>query len=105
MKDMKMRTRLIAGFAIIGLLILAMGIISYNVLASSDAETLREQIILAVLLVITLSFSVGLSVSILRDIRLSLDILTNAAREIAVGNADITQIGRASCRERVYPLV
>ena len=90
MKDMKMRTRLIAGFAIIGLLILAMGIISYNVLASSDAETLREQIILAVLLVITLSFSVGLSVSILRDIRLSLDILTNAAREIAVGNADIT---------------
>ena len=46
MKDMKMRTRLIAGFAIIGLLILAMGIISYNVLASSDAETLREQIIL-----------------------------------------------------------
>ncbi|EOT26558.1 hypothetical protein C805_00658 [Eubacterium sp. 14-2] len=90
MKDMKMRTRLIAGFAIIGLLILAMGVISYNVLASSDAETLRERIILAVLLVITLSFSVGLSVSILRDIRLSLDILANAAREIAVGNADIT---------------
>ena len=90
MKDMKMRTRLIAGFAIIGVLILAMGLISYNVLASSDAETLREQIILAVLLVVTLSFSIGLSVSILRDIRRSLDILSEAAREIAVGNANIT---------------
>lgn len=90
MKDMKMRTRLIAGFAIIGVLILAMGLISYNVLASSDAETLREQIILAILLVVTLSFSIGLSVSILRDIRRSLDILSEAAREIAVGNANIT---------------
>lgn len=90
MKDMKMRTRLIAGFAIIGVLILAMGVISYTVLSSSDAETLREQIILAVLLVVTLSFSIGLSVSILRDIRLSLDILSEAAREIADGNANIT---------------
>lgn len=90
MKDMKMRTRLIAGFAIIGVLILAMGVISYTVLSSSDAETLREQIILAVLLVVTLSFSIGLSVSILRDIRLSLDILIEAAREIADGNANIT---------------
>ncbi|MCI9136587.1 MAG: methyl-accepting chemotaxis protein [Lachnospiraceae bacterium] len=90
MKDMKMRTRLIAGFAIIGVLILAMGVISYTVLSSSDAETLREQIILAVLLVVTLSFAIGLSVSILRDIRRSLDILIDAAREIADGNANIT---------------
>lgn len=90
MKDMKMRTRLIVGFAIIGLLILAMGVISYNVLAGSDAETVKERIILIILLIMTLGFSIFLSVSILRDIRLSLDILSEAAREIAVGNANIT---------------
>ena len=70
MKDMKMRTRLIAGFAVIGLLILIMGIISYNVLASSDADTMKEQIILVVLLIMTLGFSIFLSVNILRNIRL-----------------------------------
>ena len=90
MKDMKMRTRLIAGFAVIGLLILIMGIISYNVLASSDADTMKEQIILVVLLIMTLGFSIFLSVNILRNIRISLNILSEAAREIAVGNANIT---------------
>ena len=70
MSSVKMRTRLIAGFGIIGLLILIMGIISYNVLASSDADTMKEQIILVVLLAATLGFSVFLSVSIIRDIRL-----------------------------------
>lgn len=90
MSSVKMRTRLIAGFGIIGLLILIMGIISYNVLASSDADTMKEQIILVVLLAATLGFSVFLSVSIIRDIRLSLEILSEAAREIAMGNANIT---------------
>ena len=80
MKDMKMRTRLIAGFAVIGLLILIMGIISYNVLASSDADTMKEQIILVVLLIMTLGFSIFLSVNILRNIRISLNILSEAAR-------------------------
>ena len=90
MSSVKMRTRLIAGFGIIGLLILIMGVISYNVLASSDADTMKEQIILVVLLAATLGFSVFLSVSIIRDIRLSLEILSEAAREIAMGNANIT---------------
>ena len=89
MKDVKMRTRLIVGFAIIGLLILIMGILSYNVLASSDADTMKEQIILVILIVATLGFSVFLSISIIKDIRRSLEILSEAAKEIAEGNANI----------------
>ena len=90
MKNMKLRTRLIVGFAIIFVLILVIGLSCYKLLSGLNADTLKQEIIVLVLMVITLIFSVCLSVTILRDIRLSLDVLIKAAKEIAVGNANIT---------------
>ncbi|MCI9175424.1 MAG: methyl-accepting chemotaxis protein [Lachnospiraceae bacterium] len=90
MKNIRIRTRLYAGFGIIFLLILTLGIMSYRLLSGTDSETLVQEALVLGLTVIALIFSVTMSVTIMRDIRKSLDILINAAREIASGNANIT---------------
>ncbi|MCI8483931.1 MAG: methyl-accepting chemotaxis protein [Lachnospiraceae bacterium] len=88
MKNMKMRTRLYLGFGIIFVLISIIGFISYKLLSAMDSETMIQEIIVLAATVIALCFSVFLSWSIMRDIRKSLEVLTNAAREIAVGNVN-----------------
>ncbi len=90
MKNVKIRTRLYAGFGIIFLLILTLGVMSYRLLSGTDSETLIQEALVLGVTVIALIFSVTMSVTIMRDIRKSLDILINAAREIAAGNANIT---------------
>ncbi|GFI32604.1 methyl-accepting chemotaxis protein IV [Lachnospiraceae bacterium] len=92
MKNVKIRTRLYVGFGIIFLLILTLGVMSYRLLAGmgTGTETLIQEAIVLGLTVISLIFSVTMSVTIMRDIRKSLDILITAAREIAAGNANYT---------------
>ena len=92
MKNIKIRTRLYVGFGIIFLLILTLGVMSYRLLAGmgTGTETLIQEAIVLGLTVISLIFSVTMSVTIMRDIRKSLDILITAAREIAAGNANYT---------------
>lgn len=92
MKNVKIRTRLYVGFGIIFLLILTLGVMSYRPLAGmgTGTETLIQEAIVLGLTVISLIFSVTMSVTIMRDIRKSLDILITAAREIAAGNANYT---------------
>lgn len=46
MKDMRMRTRLMGGFGIVGVLILIIGISSFNLLRGLEANTVTEEIII-----------------------------------------------------------
>ena len=90
MKNMKIRTRLFAGFGGISLLILVLGIMSFRLLSGTDTETRIEQALVLGVTLVALLISVTMSVTIMRDIRKSLDTLLNAAKEIAAGNANIT---------------
>ncbi|MEY8516068.1 methyl-accepting chemotaxis protein [Lachnospiraceae bacterium 29-84] len=90
MKNMKMKTRLLWGFAIIFVLILVIGFCSYKLLQGAEGETLIQEVIVLTLTAIALVFSVVLGVTISKDVQGSIALLRDAAKEIAVGNVEIT---------------
>ena len=90
MKDMKMRTRLMGGFGIICVLILILGISSFNLLRRVDADTVTEEVIIVTVTLVTVGFIVLLGRDILQKIQKPMDALSEAAKEIAMGNVDIT---------------
>ena len=90
MKDLRMKTRLIGGFGIIGVLILIIGISSFNLLRGLDANTVTEEIIIVGVTLVSLIFIVILGMDILKKIQRPLEALREAAKEIAQGNVDIT---------------
>ena len=58
MKDMRMRTRLMGGFGIVGVLILIIGISSFNLLRGLEANTVTEEIIIVGVTLVSLLFIV-----------------------------------------------
>ncbi|MCI9531341.1 MAG: methyl-accepting chemotaxis protein [Lachnospiraceae bacterium] len=90
MKDMRMRTRLMGGFGIVGVLILIIGISSFNLLRGLEANTVTEEIIIVGVTLVSLLFIVLLGMDLLKKIQRPLDALSVAAKEIAQGNVDIT---------------
>lgn len=90
MKKLTIRGRLISGFGIICALILFIGIISLNLLKQVEGKTEIEEIVMLVLTAVAIIFCIFLGRDILKKIQGSLDVLSHAAKEIAVGNADIS---------------
>lgn len=90
MKNMKMKTRLLWGFGIIFVLILVIGFCSYKLLQGAEGDTLIQEAIVLVLTAFALIFSVVLGVTISKDVQSSIALLRDAAKQIALGNVDIT---------------
>ena len=90
MKDINMRTRLMGGFGIICVLMLILGISSFNLLRRVDADTVTEEVIIVTVTLVTVGFIVLLGRDILQKIQKPLEALSEAAKEIAMGNVDIT---------------
>ena len=70
MKDMRMRTRLMGGFGIVGVLILIIGISSFNILRGLEANTVTEEIIIVGVTLVSSLFSVLLGMDLLKKIKL-----------------------------------
>lgn len=95
MKNMKMRTKLIAGFIIIDILLLLSIFVGYStaktILTVSDPQHYLNSygIFTAVEFIIFFLITGFISVSLVRNIRISLEELTRAADCIAVGKTNI----------------
>ena len=96
MKNMKVHTKLIIGFTVVGVLELLALITGYSsariVIGTDDPEKYlaNYQIYSLCAVVLSVLFITFMAVSIIRSIRLSVEQLTNVAQDIAKGKVDIT---------------
>lgn len=96
MKNMKVHTKLIIAFVVVGvleLLMIAMGYGSARAIARADNPErylANYQIYCLCAVVVSVAFMVYLATSIIRTIRLSVNQLTDVAQDIAKGKVDIT---------------
>lgn len=96
MKTMKMRTRMMWGFAIICALMLFIGYCSFGTLEAARGKELTDryllcaEIVVGSLTALAVVLCISLEVRILGDMRRSMTMLSNAAIEIAKGNVNVT---------------
>jgi len=98
MKNMKVRTKLIIGFAIpVFLLILSCYLGSSSIQAvknatNTEAYADKAIIILMAIAVVAVAITIGYAVMMIGVIRKSIDQLSKVAREIALGNVDVEMV-------------
>lgn len=96
MKNMKIRTRMMVGFAVIIVLMIFIGYCSYGTLEIARARELtndyllKAEIVVGIIAFFSVVFSILFEMRILRDMRRALGMLRKAANEIATGSVDVT---------------